>query len=167
MKQHVAADIQRKPRKETIMSLDHYEESRRRISRIQARLDEQIESLRANTSLTDQGRRAEMAKAVVEAKQMADRVKTEAVTARTQRRNELTRYLFGLKPEEGGILTLRDAQDRAAKLETAEAAGAALRRAQLAGDHSLVKAITRILSVSAGRAFVVVAASRSAASIAW
>ena len=70
---------------------------------------------------------------------MADKVKTEIVTARQQRRNELTRHLFGLSPEEGGILTMRDAQDRAAKLETPEAAAAALRQAQLAGDHSMAK----------------------------
>jgi hypothetical protein len=133
------------PRKETItMSLDSYADSRRRISQIQSRLDETIESLRANTSLSDQGRRAEMAKATLDARKMVERVKTEVVTARTQRRNELTRYLFGLSPEEGGILTMRDARDRAAKLDGPEAAGAALRQAQLAGDRSLVKAITHV-----------------------
>jgi hypothetical protein len=122
-------------------ALDHYEEGRRRIARVQARLDEKIEGLRINTSLSPQGRRIEMAKATVEARKQADKLKSEVVTARQQHRNELTRYLFGLSPEEGGILTMRDAQDRAAKLETPEAAGAALRQAQLAGDRSLVKAI--------------------------
>lgn len=82
-----------------------------------------------------------MAKATVDARKMADQVKTEVVTARQQRRNELVRHLFGIAPGDGGILTMRDAADRANKIETPAAAGTALRQAQLAGDHSMAKAI--------------------------
>jgi hypothetical protein len=124
------------------MAIDHYEESRTRIRSIQTGLDRTVESLRANTSLSEQGRRIEMAKALVDARKKVDRVKTEAVTARKQRRDELTRFLFGHASGEGDILAMRDARDRAAKLESADAAGSALRQAQLAGDRSLVKAIT-------------------------
>jgi hypothetical protein len=124
------------------MSVDSYEESRTKIRGIQSRLDRTVESLRSNTSLSEKGRRVEMAKATVEARKMVDRVKAEVVTARKQTRDQLVRHLFGLAPGEGDILAMRDAQDRAAKLETHEAASGALRQAQLAGDRSMAKAIT-------------------------
>ncbi len=124
------------------MSLDHYEEGRRRIGRIPSHLDETVERLRTNTSLPPRAPR-EMAKATVDARKMADQVKTEVVTARQQRRNEVVRHLFGIAPGDGGILTMRDAADRANKIETPAAAGTALRQAQLAGDHSMAKAIAR------------------------
>jgi hypothetical protein len=147
------------------MSLDSYEDSRRRMNSIQARLNETIDSLRANTSLSPQGRRAEMARATVAATQMADKVKDEIVTARKQQRDQLEKHLFGLSPNEGGILAARDAADRAAKIEALasdpetitkarDAASAALGQAQLSGDRSLQRAITH-LAVTKGWTSVV------------
>jgi hypothetical protein len=126
------------------VSLDHYETARRRVGSIQARLNETIDSIRSNPSLSASGRRAEMARATADANKMAARVKTEIVGARDQRRNELTSYLFGRGPGESDVLAVRDAADRAAKIEGPNDASAALKQAQLAGDKSMQKAITHL-----------------------
>jgi hypothetical protein len=122
------------------VSIDQYAEGRRRVSRIQARLDETIENLRANPSLSPQGRRAEMARATVDATKLADRLRNETVTARKTERDQLVRHLFGAESA-SAVMLVRDAQDRAAKIETPEAAATALRQAQLAGDRTLGRAI--------------------------
>ncbi|OYN78897.1 hypothetical protein [Mycolicibacterium sphagni] len=118
-----------------------YDEHHRRIASIQSRLDNTIESLRNNSSLSDRGRRAEMARATVNAKQMVDRLKTEVVTARNQERERLEMHLFGLASDQGGIAAARDAADRADKIEGPDVAAAALKRAQLMSDKSMQRAI--------------------------
>ena len=117
-------------------SIDHYAEGRTRISRIQKRLDEQIEILRVNSSLSPQGRRAEMAKYTVQARQAADKVRNEHVAARKTKRDQLERHLFGAESS-GDVALMRDAQDRAKAIETPESAATALRQAQLSGDRTI------------------------------
>jgi hypothetical protein len=126
------------------MSLDHYSDARRRISSIQHNLDQNIESLRRNPSLSTQGRRAEMAKATLDAQQMVARVRNEIVGARKAEHDRLTKHLFGMSPDEGGVLAARDAADRAAKIEGPEAASAALKRAQLVSDKSMQRAVAHL-----------------------
>lgn|GEM_PF-1752228 len=147
------------------MAIDHYEAARRRIGSIQTRLDETIQSLKRNTSLSDQGRRAEMARATVDAQRMTERVRDEIVGARKQEHARLSRHLFGIGEGEGGVVAARDARDRVKKIEDTvrsalkeedgdkqtnvltgarDAALKELKDAQLSGDRGMQRAITKL-----------------------
>jgi hypothetical protein len=52
--------------------------------------------LRGNTSLSAQGRRAEMAKVTVDATKLADKVRNEMVTARKTQRDQLVRPMAAI-----------------------------------------------------------------------
>ena len=127
------------------MALKNYEESRGKITRIQSRLNQTIEDIGNNRSYSDSGRRAEMAKATLDARKEADALRTELLAERESRRESLEKRLFGLlgTPTPTELMVMRDSRDRAASLENAEDAQLKLKLANQAGDTFLSKAIAQ------------------------
>ena len=127
------------------MALKNYEESRGKITRIQSRLNQTIEDIGNNRSYSDSGRRAEMAKATLDARKEADALRTELLAERESRRESLEKRLFGLlgTPTPTELMVMRDSRDHVASLENAEDAQLKLKLANQAGDTFLAKAIAQ------------------------
>lgn len=114
---------------------------REQMSRIRASLDNQVSQIRESRTLSDHGRKLEMAKALGEHRKKAAGLREQFGAEAKARRKELHQRLFGL-PSGGDVLAFRDAADRADQLSKAEDAQKMLERAELAGDSLLVRAIT-------------------------
>lgn len=71
------------------MAIEGYEEPRGKVARIQSRLNQTIEDIGNNRSYSDSGRRAEMAKATLDARKEADALRTELLAVRESRRESL------------------------------------------------------------------------------
>ena len=86
-----------------------------------------------------------MAKAVLAARAQVEKLRSEFVAERETRRKNLERIAFGItgEPSAFELMAMRDAQDRAAKISTAEEAQAMLHRANQANDESLAKAVAQ------------------------
>jgi hypothetical protein len=117
------------------MSIEHYDGARAKIARIHSRLNSQLDDIRHNQSYSESGRRVEMAKATLAARQEADALKAAFLAERETRRESLNKRLFGLSaPSPTELMVWRDSQDRAASLTNAEDAalktevGASVRR---------------------------------------
>jgi hypothetical protein len=127
------------------MALSDYDAPKASIASIQRRLNETVEGIRANRSFTPQGRKVEMAKAVLTARNQTEKLKAEFVAAREARRTNLERIVFGIvgEPTASDLIAHRDAQDRAASLTGSDEAAAVLRRANQSNDESLAKAVAQ------------------------
>lgn len=126
------------------MTTIDYTAAKGQVARIQESLNVKAADIRANRSLTDAGRRRELAAATLEARKQADAAKSQFAAERAQRRESLQRIAFGNPVNhltEGDRLSMRDAHDRASRLDSEDAAKAMLNRAVLDGDESLAKAI--------------------------
>lgn len=119
---------------------------REEMARIQGRLNDSVAATRSNRGLTDQGKRAEMARLVRQARTQRNQLKNEFITKREARRERLERVLFGnpdgATPEQ--IMLMRDSRDRAAKLDGPNDAATHLALAQQAGDDYMAKAIAAV-----------------------
>jgi hypothetical protein len=106
------------------MALKDYEEVRGRISRIQQRLNAELETIRQTQAYSDHGRKVEMAKLTVKARKEADAVKEKFLAARKARRESLEKRLFGIAgtPSATELMVMRDSRDRAATIGSAEEA---------------------------------------------
>ena len=99
-----------------------------------------------NWSYSDSGRRAEMAKATLDARKEADALRTELLS-----RTGITAGIVGKTPIRGllgtptptELMVMRDSRDHAASLENAEMRTAKLKLANQAGDTFLAKAIAQ------------------------
>ncbi|WP_145013438.1 hypothetical protein [Mycobacterium marseillense] len=121
-----------------------YTTARAHVARIQQSLDAKVADIRVNKSLTEAGKRREIAAVTLEARKQADAAKAQFATERAQRRESLNRAAFGNPANhltEADRLSMRDAHDRASRLDSEDAAKAMLNRAVLDGDESLAKAI--------------------------
>ena len=127
------------------MSLEDYDDKKAAVARIQRRLDEQLDTIRNTRSYSDKGRKAEMAKAVLAARAQVEELRSGFVAERETRRKNLERIAFGIigEPSAFDLMAARDAQDRAAKISTAEDAKAMLHRANQSNDESLAKAVAQ------------------------
>ena len=125
--------------------MGHYDDSRAKIARIQSRLNSQIDDIRHNTSYSESGRRAEMAKMTLVARKEVDKLKAAFLTEREARRESLEKLLFGLTaPVHTELLVWRDSQDRAKALQSPEDAELSLKLARQAGDTFMAKAIAQV-----------------------
>ncbi|AUN39980.1 hypothetical protein [Tsukamurella tyrosinosolvens] len=129
----------------------YYADVRRETKELQRWLDNQVSTIRSNPRLTDQGRRQAIAEVTLAAKQSAAEHRQRMQADRTKQTAALERKLWGVKPgaDASEVLLMRDANDRASKVDGSEGAMAAMRSALLSGDNTLAKAIAR-LSVSRG-----------------
>lgn len=127
------------------MPLSDYDGPKAAVAGIQRRLNDTIEEIRSNRSYTPQGRKREMARAVMNARKQADKLKADTVAQRESRRSNLERLAFGIvgEPTPSELMATRDAQDRAAKLSTAEDAATMLHRANQSNDETLAKAVAQ------------------------
>lgn len=127
------------------MSLQQYDEARQKIAAIQQRLDVTVRELRDNHAYSPSGRRTEMAKAVVAAKKESDALRNKFIAARNLRRESLQKSLFGDLSTASSleVANMRDADDRAERLENVGAAQALLDRARQRGDGVLARAVAR------------------------
>ncbi|MDG9706264.1 hypothetical protein [Streptomyces sp. DH37] len=115
----------------------------RDVSGIHARLDSTVQRVNAKRGLSDHAKRVLIARAYKEARDAITELR-DAERARIDgQRATLTRKLFGHEgdADPATAVSRRDALDRAAKLETPEAASSALKRAELSGDAVLAQAI--------------------------
>lgn len=126
------------------MTTIDYTAAKAQVARIQEFLNVKAADIRANRSLTDAGRRRELAAATLDARKQAHAAKAQFATERAQRRESLQRIAFGNPANhltEADRLSMRDAHDRASRIDSEADATAMLKRAVLDGDESLAKAI--------------------------
>lgn len=121
-----------------------YTDAREQIAAIQRQLDATVADIRANKSLTDLGRRREIAAATLAAKTKADQHRQEHAAARAEHRQMAERIAFGHVGGDATAsdrLSMRDAHDRAARADGETEARAMLYRAILDGDEPMARAI--------------------------
>ena len=94
------------------MAIEGYEEPRGKVARIQSRLNQTIEDIRNNRSYSDSGRRAELAKATLQAKKEAAALKADFIAEREATRKSLQKRLFGIlgEPTHTELIVMRDSQ---------------------------------------------------------
>ena len=127
------------------MAIKDYGDARGKVAGIQNRLNQTITDIRSNPSYSEQGRRAELAKATLRANQEAQALRAQFQADRESRRESLEKRLFGLRtPTPTELMVMRDSRDRAATLETSEDAELKLRLANQAGDAFMAKAIAQV-----------------------
>lgn len=119
------------------------DEAKRHVAVIQRQLDTTAAEIRADKSLTDAGRRRELALATLRARRSADDARQQHAAEREQKLAAARRVAFGSLVPVGGAdaLSARDAADRAAKLTNSADASAALSQAILLDDRPYAKAI--------------------------
>lgn len=103
---------------------------------------DKINTIRKDPTLTDYGRRIEIARIYRDTRHTLDRNRAELHTGIANETRELTRMAFS-SPDTtpAGIIAHRDARERATKLTTKAEAQAAIDIAHLDGDLSLARAI--------------------------
>lgn len=118
---------------------------RDKIAAIQHRLNTEAARIRDNTAYSDAGRRVELAKLTVQARKERDTLKADFLAKRAERRTLLQRRLFGLSssPSAADMMLLRDSQDRAATIDSAEEAANRLALAHQSGDTFMAQAIAQ------------------------
>ncbi|OBH23788.1 hypothetical protein A5693_09595 [Mycobacterium sp. E1319] len=103
-----------------------------------------MEEIRANRSLTQEGKRRELALATLSARRSADKARQERAAEREQQLATSRRIAFGNFAGDmtaADAMSARDAADRAAKITNHAAAKAALSQAILLDDQPYAKAI--------------------------
>ena len=125
------------------MSAQQLDDVKDQMARIRASLNREIETIRNNSRYCDDGRVQEIAKAVFNHRKQAQSLRDKFTTNNEDVRLRMTSRLFGLPAGSDAATTLvmRDAQDRAAKLESADDAAALLKRATELGDMLLARAV--------------------------
>ncbi|MFI5671312.1 hypothetical protein [Streptomyces sp. NPDC051704] len=111
---------------------------------IRESLDRKVEHIRGQKNLTARAKQTMVARAFIEARAALDALKEQEVARIERQRTELDRKLFGtngFSPDPNTVIARRDANDRAAKLDTPRDAEHAMRRAEREGDRIMAKAI--------------------------
>jgi hypothetical protein len=125
------------------VSLTDYDAVREKVARVQQRLNADVNAIRSNGSYSDAGRKREMAKAVLDAKNSVAKIRDQHVADRTARRDRWERLAFGMvgDPDPQTLIAIRDAQDRAERITSEQDAAAMLHRATQTNDATLASAI--------------------------
>ncbi|MGW0750385.1 hypothetical protein [Streptomyces sp. NPDC002587] len=111
---------------------------------IRSRLDSTVQRINGLKNPSVRAKQTMIARAYIEARDALDQLKTDEVARISRQRQQLDRKLFGtngFSPDPNAVIARRDANDRAAKLETPAEAQHALRRAEREGDRIMAKAI--------------------------
>ncbi|MCZ8380352.1 hypothetical protein O6P37_15900 [Mycobacterium sp. CPCC 205372] len=130
-------------RRRNKMQNTEYEEPAIAVAAIQRELDRQVDAIRSQRSFSDAGRKTELAKSVLAARERVQQMRSDFASEREQRREDLLRYLFNdsYLLDGSDLIAHRDAQDRADQLTTSDEAMAMLNRANLHSDDSLASAV--------------------------
>ena len=117
---------------------------------IYEKLNDKVKSIRANTNLSDEGRKRLIAAEYVKADASYAAVQTQQAEQKAKTRKSVESHLFGASSydsrDPATIMMLRDARDRAARIEKPEEALALLESSVIGGDKVMARAIL-------GRAF--------------
>lgn len=118
---------------------------KRQAARIAASLAATVESIRKSNDLSPDGKRRQIAKAYIEAKNALAPLRQQeaAQTAATRQRLERTLYGATGRLDPSQAISRRDAADRAARANTLAAANALLDQAERSGDDELASAVAR------------------------
>lgn len=120
-------------------------EQGRKAETVQAGSRQQIEYIRADKRITDEGKRQQIAAVYLQAKRQLDALKADEANKRSSQITDLRRTLFGSPGTSDAqtAISYRDAQERvgALGLEDAGKAAKLLDQAELSGDEVMVKAI--------------------------
>lgn len=111
---------------------------------IRQALDSKTDRIRGQKNLTARAKQTMIARAYLEARGALDGLKEQEVARIGRERTQLDRKLFGtngFSPDPNAVIARRDANDRAARIETPTEAQHALRRAEREGDRIMAKAI--------------------------
>ena len=126
------------------MALKDYEAARGKVAAIQSRLNRTIEAIRNNKAYSDSGRRAEMARATLQARKEAAALKGSFLLSEMRVGNPGTPPVWLTAPTPTELMVMRDSRDRAAALQNAEDAQLKLKLANQAGDTFMAKAIAQV-----------------------
>jgi hypothetical protein len=120
-------------------------EATEQAQRIQSRYSENLDGIRTDKSLSDEGKKQAIATEYEATQKQLKSLREEADRAATTRRHDLQRRAFGIvgNTDPQTAISYRDAQDRAAGIEPRDesAALSLMHRASLSGDTILAKAI--------------------------
>ncbi|WP_327282287.1 hypothetical protein OG723_12295 [Streptomyces sp. NBC_01278] len=111
---------------------------------IRESLDRKVQHIRGQNNLTSRAKQTMVARAFIEARDALDQLREQDVARIERQREQLDRKLFGtngFSPDPNTVIARRDANDRAAKLESPAEAAHAMRRAEREGDRIMAKAI--------------------------
>ena len=103
----------------------------------------QVSAIRADTSLSQEGRRVSLARVYISYRDAVAQIQAGEQAANATRSDTLERDLFGLNglTDASTAISYRDAQDRAASIEDSRDALRLLKQADLSGDVHLAKAV--------------------------
>jgi hypothetical protein len=113
-------------------------------SEIREQLDRTVQRINGQKNLTTRAKQTMIARAYLEARGALDQLREQETARIDRQRQQLDRKLFGtngFSPDPNAVIARRDANDRAAKLDTPAEAQHALRRAEREGDRIMAKAI--------------------------
>jgi hypothetical protein len=117
---------------------------RAKADRIRSRYNAEIEQIRGQRNLSDAGRRARLAQAVIRAKADLDQLRAAESDRVTSRRDQIVRDFFGhVRPNDARIISIRDAETRAAQVKTPDEAAALMNDAEQNGDDVLLRALAK------------------------
>lgn len=115
---------------------------RQQAAKIKRGLAEQIEGLRRQKNLSREGRAAQIAKAVEDAKAKLAALRQAEAQRLAGRQDELERKLFGVKTtDHNRIMAIRQADKMASEITDPEKARAAMNKADRNNDHDLLRAL--------------------------
>ncbi len=116
---------------------------RERAHYFQARYAQDVKDIRADSHLSGEGKRRALAQAYLRTREELQQLQKKESEAVAKRRRELERSLFGLSAGRGdaAMLSLRDAQQRAAGLKAPAQALTLLATAERSGDDILARAV--------------------------
>lgn len=117
---------------------------------IRRALPKKFEAIRADRSLSDQGKRQQMALAMLEARTKLDQLRVAETTRRAERRAQLEAQLFGVGTDPLSRSDYRDALDRAEREDKLTGALRLQQRAQRLQDSTLAKAVAAVAVERAG-----------------
>lgn len=111
---------------------------------IRQSLDSKVRQINGLKNPSARAKQTMIARAYLEARNALDALKEQEIAQIGRQRTQLDRKLFGtngFSPDPNAVIARRDANDRAAKLETPRDAEHALHRAEREGDRIMAKAI--------------------------
>lgn len=111
---------------------------------IRSRLDSTVQRINGLKNPSASAKRTMIARAYIEARDALTQLREQEAEQIGRQREQLDRKLFGtngFSPDANAVIARRDANDRAAKLDTPAEAAHALRRAEREGDRIMAKAI--------------------------
>ncbi|MFI8279760.1 hypothetical protein ACIGBH_33650 [Streptomyces sp. NPDC085929] len=111
---------------------------------IRENLDRTVARIRGLKNPSARAKQTMIARAYLEARGALEALKEQEIASIGRQRQQLDRKLFGtngFSPDPNAVIARRDANDRAAKLESPREAEQALHRAEREGDRIMAKAI--------------------------